>query len=635
MTVVFHYDILIKILWGVIKIMKKTSKSNSIVKKLVTAGVVLATAATISGCNRSIIDTKYGLDTALISGDDTAITCNITDWRDYEGEQYQLLTDEGLLMLTASFDTDLFYGDSDTYSVDNFAKNSVSPNGEVYDYSKPKAGKIFNYDLLDTRWRFNKSVTFNGNKALVLNIAKWRDYEGEQLQVVTDENVVLLLSSYNSKLFYDKQSTMKAEEFASMYVGTDGTVSELGSDIDDTIFNYDLIDLNYNFNKIIIFKDEKAVILPIDEWTDYEGEQLQVKVTNGPILVTAAYDSILLNDTRSNTKAIDIASKMSDDVVDYSKGLPEKEGFFNKTILDFVYGFNNAIISNNNSSSVVSINKWCDYEGEQLQVVLPNGDTILTSSIFLDMLNGGSETINAKTIAENYAQNKIINNGSDFTSSIGFNRQLLDYQLQFNYALHVENGNVTVLPLARWKDYYNSNGKKSEHKTTNPDGTRHKVVTEDEEPSPNCEQLQLELPDGTVLLTSAYDTILIKTTHEIMDYAEMFRGEDGVITNLTDTFGEPTADGWNFILIDTKWNFNYAIYNNGVNSQIFKVATWLDYADGEQVQLKFLDGRGILTSYPTTTLVCSEDSEKVEIIGKAFAGEELGKGKVFKLGIDN
>ena len=115
----------------------------------------------------------------------------------------------------------------------------------------------------------------------------------------------------------------------------------------------------------------------------------------------------------------------------------------------------------------------------------------------------------------------------------------------------------------------------------------------------------------------------------------MFRGEDGVITNLTDTFGEPTADGWNFILIDTKWNFNYAIYNNGVNSQIFKVATWLDYADGEQVQLKFLDGRGILTSYPTTTLVCSEDSEKVEIIGKAFAGEELGKGKVFKLGIDN
>ena len=210
----------------------------------------------------------------------------------------------------------------------------------------------------------------------------------------------------------------------------------------------------------------------------------------------------------------------------------------------------------------------------------------------------------------------------------------MDFEYGYNYALHIENGNVTVIPLKKWKDYYNSNGYKSENISTNPDGTRHKVVTE-EDSSPNCEQLQLELPDGTVLLTSAYDTILIKTAYNILDYAELFRGKDGVITNLTDTFGEPAPLGWNFKLFDTHWRFNYAIYNNGVNSQVFDIANWLDYADGEQVQLQFLDGRGILTSYPNTTLVYSDSSEKVEKIAEAFVAKNAEKGMVLKYGKNN
>ena len=607
----------------------KSKDNKSLLKRLTTGAVVLATCATLSGCNRSIIDTKYGLDKALVVGNDTAITMDVKQWRDYEGEQYQLNTQDGLIMLTASFDTDLFYGHSNTYSTSAFAKNAVSKNGEVYDLAKESGNTVFNYDILDTQWRYNKAVTFNGNKALVFNIAKWRDYEGEQLQLVTEDNMVVLLSSYNSKLFYDKQSSTKAEDFAKMYVGSDGVVSKLGQEIDsDSFINYDILDLNYNFNKIIIFKDKTAVILPISEWCDYEGEQLQVSVIGGPTMVTAAYDSILVNDTRSQSKANDIASKIADRVIDYSAGLPSKEGFFNKTIIDLKYGFNNGVISNDNSASSIQMRKWCDYEGEQLQIVLPNGDTMLTSSIFLDMLNGGSEKINANTLVGDYAE-KGITQVDDPISNVGFNKQILDFEYGFNYALHIENGNVTILPLKGWKDYYNSNGYRSEHISINPDGTRHKVVTE-EDASPNCEQLQLELPDGTIVLTSAYDTVLLKTNN-IEDYAELFRGKDGAIANLTSVFGEPIVGGWNLRIFDTKWNFNYAIYNNGYNSQVFPINAWMDYADGEQVQLRFNDGRGILTSYPNTTLIKADDESKVDSIAKAFAGEELGYGEVYKL----
>ena len=77
----------------------KSKKSNSILKRLTAGALALATCATLSGCNRSIVDTKFGLDSAVIVGDDTAITMDIKDWRDYAGEQYQLNTEDGLIKI--------------------------------------------------------------------------------------------------------------------------------------------------------------------------------------------------------------------------------------------------------------------------------------------------------------------------------------------------------------------------------------------------------------------------------------------------------------------------------------------------------------------------------------------------------
>ena len=57
----------------------------------------------------------------------------------------------------------------------------------------------------------------------------------------------------------------------------------------------------------------------------------------------------------------------------------------------------------------------------------------------------------------------------------------------------------------------------------------------------------------------------------------------------------------------------------------------MDFADGEQVQLRFKDGKGILTSYPNTTLVYTESQAKLDAIANAFAGRELGDHKVLKL----
>ena len=581
--------------------------------KVIKAGLIagaLGLSLLLSGCNRTVFDTKYGFDKAFISGEDSSIVLDVREWKDYSGEQLQLTTNDNFVLLTSAFDTNCLYGDSSTYSVDEIAKNSTTSD-EVYHLTKDNSGKvIFNKDILDTNWKFNKAVTFNGNNALILPIGNWRDYSGEQLQVITPDGLTMILSSYNSKLMYDKQSEISAFDFASGYVGSDGKVIDLAGDVDAN-FNYDIIDMEFDFNKAVIVKDDTVLILPIYEWCDYEGEQLQIKVVDGPTMLTAAYDTILLNDVNSKIKAIDIANALGNNVIDLAEGY-NQDGFFNKTVLDFNNGFTNVIFSNDNTSAILKINEWCDYEGEQLQVKFANGDVVLSSSIMLDLINGGTKSINASSIGDSYVSDgKVIDKSNGDISSQFYNKPLLDLNIGFNYALKVVDGNVTIIPLEKWKDFYNTDG------------------TENTDDSPNCEQIQLVMPDGTAIVTTAYDTILVKSSSNIDDIAEYFRSSDGVISDLRKYVGNPTADGWNLSIFDTKYKFNTAILSCGETCQVFPIKNWLDFSEGEQLQLNLNDNTGFLTSFVNTTLVDPNTDGIAEILAKAFSGSlEKDKGLV-------
>lgn len=569
----------------------------------------------LTGCNRTVFDTKYGFDKALILGDDTSIIANVINWKDYEGEQLQFVTSDGLIILSSSFDTNCFYGSSTNYSIEKVAKNAIYSEEEIYTIGEEQEKTTFNLDLLDTNWKFNKSITFNGNNALILPVAEWKDYEGEQLQIITPDGLIANLCSYNSKLINDEFSNTKAQDFASYYVGNDGNVTDLSTNVKiNGAFNKDIIDTKLGFNKAIIIKDNSVLILPISKWCDYEGEQLQLQIENGPLVVTAAYDTILINDISSTTKALDIAKSLSSNVIDLSADYTyDSPIIYNGTIIDLNYGFTNGIISNDNSATALKINKWCDYEGEQLQIELPNGDVILTSSIFLDLLNGGTSSLNATSLAGDYINEngKLIDKSNGNYESSVYNTYLLDTELKFQYALKVINGNVTIIPLKKWQDFANTNGNK------------------DKENSPNCEQLQLILPDKTAIVTTAYDTILVKTDN-IMDIAELFRGAEGVINDLTSYVGQPDVSGWNISLFDTKYHFSYAIFNNGSSTQIFPISKWRDYSEGEQLQLQFSDNTGFLTSFVNTTLVDPQTENIENIIAASFSGQLQENNKLVK-----
>lgn len=63
----------------------------------------------MTGCgNRTLLDTTYTYDRAIIQlADGTVVDTKIKSWTDYEGEQIQVIAENGTVYLTSSVRCDL------------------------------------------------------------------------------------------------------------------------------------------------------------------------------------------------------------------------------------------------------------------------------------------------------------------------------------------------------------------------------------------------------------------------------------------------------------------------------------------------------------------------------------------------
>jgi len=78
-----------------------------------------------------------------------------------------------------------------------------------------------NYDLIDTKMTFNKAIIFDDNRATIVDVKEWGDYDGEQLQIRTEDDMYILTSSFDTKLIDDRKSDMSAEDLARAIKGED------------------------------------------------------------------------------------------------------------------------------------------------------------------------------------------------------------------------------------------------------------------------------------------------------------------------------------------------------------------------------------------------------------------------------
>lgn len=88
-----------------------------------------------------------------------------------------------------------------------------------------------NYTILDTKYSFNKAIIFDEDSATIIEIEKWTDYDGEQLQLQTKDGAFILTSSYDTKLMDDRNSDISAEDLVRSLKGDDVQINYLGESV--------------------------------------------------------------------------------------------------------------------------------------------------------------------------------------------------------------------------------------------------------------------------------------------------------------------------------------------------------------------------------------------------------------------
>lgn len=67
--------------------------------------------------------------------------------------------------------------------------------------------------------------------------------------------------------------------------------------------NKTILDTNYTFDTVIIQRYDGEQILKIKSWKDYDGEQIQLELEDGSIVLVSSYNAILVN-TKNGTSLI-------------------------------------------------------------------------------------------------------------------------------------------------------------------------------------------------------------------------------------------------------------------------------------------------------------------------------------------
>ena len=82
--------------------MKKILMNKNFVMIFGIITTIIVIALFLTGCNRQVFDTKRTFKTAICRYDGVSFNLKIKKWRDYEGEQIQIIDETGYTYLIST-----------------------------------------------------------------------------------------------------------------------------------------------------------------------------------------------------------------------------------------------------------------------------------------------------------------------------------------------------------------------------------------------------------------------------------------------------------------------------------------------------------------------------------------------------
>lgn len=157
-----------------------------------------------------------------------------------------------------------------------------------------------NKKIVDFRKAYNVAVEVNDDLISLVGISKYSIQNGNQIQFITEDGLVVRGSNNTQLLYVDSEK--KLDDYALSLAGTDGKIvnyndlQNISFDYDDNMWNLEFFEKNITYNKAIIVEDNKATIIGIKRWSKQNDDIVQLRTEDGLILLVPFNDVKLIND---------------------------------------------------------------------------------------------------------------------------------------------------------------------------------------------------------------------------------------------------------------------------------------------------------------------------------------------------
>lgn len=177
--------------------------------------IALCLASTIAiaplvSCNKQVVDFNKSFNVVIEKNDDIVSVMGIKEYTDYSGTQVQYVSMDDLVVVSSTMQTHLAKVPNQE-ALDKFANSLTTDEKKIISYDEMQSTEIeyngiFNKDLIDFRYSYNKAIILSDDTATILNIAAWKDYDDDKIQIKLEDGTCILQNADKIKLINDENA---------------------------------------------------------------------------------------------------------------------------------------------------------------------------------------------------------------------------------------------------------------------------------------------------------------------------------------------------------------------------------------------------------------------------------------------
>ncbi len=207
-------------------------KNLKLYKKIAMLGTTgLITLTSLNGCNKQLIDFNKSFNIVVEKNFDNVSVVGISQYCDYNNSQIQFVTEDGLLVLSSTSQTQLLKC-KDEVAINNYVESLVDDQENIVFYDQlantsiDYSFNICNKNIMNLNYFYNKAIILSDGIATIVELDTWKDYKkDDKIKIKLQDGTCILTNSDKIKLINDVNANEDSlKNYALSLVGSDDKI---------------------------------------------------------------------------------------------------------------------------------------------------------------------------------------------------------------------------------------------------------------------------------------------------------------------------------------------------------------------------------------------------------------------------